>query len=120
MGAWKKMKKNIIVKRSSINETLGSTSEICTDKTGTITENTMQLKNLYLFSTDKLYEESEFSDEALSELIAYAMWSSEPVPFDPMEKELHRLYEQTQKEDRRTAFRSEEHTSELQSRGHLV
>lgn len=105
LGAWKLMKKNIIVKRSSIIETLGSTSVICTDKTGTITENTMQLKNLYLFSTDKLYEESEFSDEALSELIAYAMWSSEPVPFDPMEKELHRLYEQTQKEDRRTAFR---------------
>ena len=32
------------------------------------------------------------------------MWSSEPVPFDPMEKTLHQVYEQTQADDQRKNF----------------
>lgn len=104
LGAWKLMREGIIVKRSSIVETLGSTTVICTDKTGTITENTMQLKLLYDYSSNRLFEEKDFGDTALSKLIDYAMWSSEPVPFDPMEKTLHKVYEHTQTEDHRKAF----------------
>jgi Ca2+-transporting ATPase len=32
------------------------------------------------------------------------MWSSEPVPFDPMEKTLHKVYEETQTSDQRKDF----------------
>jgi Ca2+-transporting ATPase len=46
LGSWKLMKQGVIIKRSSIVETLGSTTVICTDKTGTITENSMKLKAL--------------------------------------------------------------------------
>src|SRR5690606_16302965 len=60
LGAWKLMRQGIIIKRSSIVETLGSTTVICTDKTGTITENSMQLINLYDFQTDKTYGEQAF------------------------------------------------------------
>ena len=101
LGAWKLMRDGIIIKRSSIVETLGSTTVICTDKTGTITENTMQLKYLYDYSSDKTFNESHFNHETLSTLIDYAMWSSEPVPFDPMEQTLHRVYEETQQRDER-------------------
>jgi len=104
LGAWKLMQKNIIVKRSSVIETLGSTTVICTDKTGTITENSMQLKELYLFENDKVYDENSFSSPELSELIEYAMWSSEPVPFDPMEKTIHSIYEKTHPIDWRKNF----------------
>jgi Ca2+-transporting ATPase len=102
LGAWKLMKEGIIVKQSSVVETLGSTTVICTDKTGTITENTMQLKYLYDYTSGKTME--EFRDSSLSELVSYAMWSSEPVPFDPMEKTLHEVYASTQKEDLRGKF----------------
>src|SRR5690606_26141546 len=104
LGAWKLMREGIIIKRSSVVETLGSTTVICTDKTGTITENTMHLKHLYDFHSDQTFDENVFGNEALSELINYAMWSSEPVPFDPMEKTLHRVYEQTQVADQRQNF----------------
>ncbi|KAF2330886.1 cation-translocating P-type ATPase [Flavobacterium nitrogenifigens] len=104
LGAWKLMREGIIVKRSSIVETLGSTTVICTDKTGTITENTMQLKHIYNFATDKVFDENDFSNSDLSTIIDYAMWSSEPVPFDPMEKTLHRLYEKSRKDDQRKDF----------------
>ncbi|MBS1950154.1 MAG: P-type ATPase [Cytophagales bacterium] len=104
LGAWKLMREGIIIKHSGIVETLGSTTVICTDKTGTITENSMRLKLLYDHKTDQTYDERKFSDKNLAELITYAMWSSEPVPFDPMEKTLHQVYAQTQKEDQRKNF----------------
>src|SRR5690606_12151438 len=47
LGAWKLMREGIIIKRSSVVETLGSTTVICADKTGTITENSMRLNALY-------------------------------------------------------------------------
>ncbi|ULT24912.1 HAD-IC family P-type ATPase [Sphingobacterium sp. E70] len=104
LGAWKLMREGIIIKRSSIVETLGSTTVICTDKTGTITANIMQLKHLYDYRSDTVYVEGEFDDKALNELIDYAMWSSEPVPFDPMEITLHKIYEETQKNDLRKDY----------------
>lgn len=104
LGAWKLMREGIIIKRSSIVETLGSVSVICTDKTGTITENSMKLKHFYDYRSDRTYEETEFETTALHELIDYAMWSSEPVPFDPMEITLHKVYEQTQKPDQRKDY----------------
>ncbi|GGC33069.1 ATPase [Parapedobacter defluvii] len=105
LGAWKLMQEGIIIKRSSIVETLGSTTVICTDKTGTITENSMHLIALYDFRTDKRYGDDAFNDPELSTLISYAMWSSEPAPFDPMEKTLHSVYEQTQPNDLRGDYR---------------
>lgn len=105
LGAWKLMREGLIIKRSTIVETLGSTTVICADKTGTITENSMHLKLLFDYKSKATYNENDFGDKRLAELISYAMWSSEPVPFDPMEKTLHQVYEQTQSRDDRHDFK---------------
>lgn len=105
LGAWKLMLNGIIIKRSSIVETLGSVTVICTDKTGTITENVMQLKYLYDYRSDMVYGQEEFNSEKLNRLIDYAMWSSEPVPFDPMEITLHKTYEQNRPDDERKSYK---------------
>ncbi|RYE57701.1 MAG: cation-translocating P-type ATPase, partial [Sphingobacteriales bacterium] len=60
LGAWKLMREGVIIKNSTVVETLGSTTVICTDKTGTITENSMHLKHLYNYQTDTIYEEDDF------------------------------------------------------------
>ena len=104
LGAWKLMREGIIIKRSSVVETLGSTTVICTDKTGTITENSMRLKALYDYRSKKIYGEEAFKEPELTELINFAMWSSEPAPFDPMEKTLHQVYTQTNSKDLRKDF----------------
>src|SRR5690606_3806477 len=104
LGAWKLMRDGIIIKRSSVVETLGSTTVICTDKAGTITENSMRLKALFDHSSDRVFEEGHFDAPELHELVEYAMWSSEPVPFDPMEKTLHQVYGQRQGTDLRKDF----------------
>lgn len=104
LGAWKLMREGIIIKRSNVVETLGSTTVICSDKTGTITENSMHLKLLYDYKTDRIFEENQFDNEGLDELIQYSMWSSEPVPFDPMEKSIHKVYSDTQTKDLRREY----------------
>ncbi|MDH5826951.1 cation-translocating P-type ATPase [Sphingobacterium faecium] len=104
LGAWRLMRDGVIIKKSSIVETLGSTTVICTDKTGTITENTMHLVAVYSEADERTAYEQDYQLPEIASVIQTAMWASEPVPFDPMEKELHRLYEQTEKNDRRAQF----------------
>ncbi len=105
LGSWRLMKEGIIVKKIRTVEALGSATIICTDKTGTITENQMDLQSVYAFSNNQLYEEGNWrnSDEAKA-VIEMAMWASEPIPFDPMEKTLHREYEKMILSDDRTQY----------------
>ena len=56
LGAWRLMKMGIVVKQMKTVETLGSATVICTDKTGTITENKMSLAKLYLLSSNKIFQ----------------------------------------------------------------
>lgn len=103
LGAWRLMKLGIIVKQTKTVETLGSATVICIDKTGTITENRMSLANVFVLSTGKISSPGAGPEEF--ELISAAMWASEPIPFDPMEKALHDAYERSASSDERGRFR---------------
>jgi Ca2+-transporting ATPase len=101
LGAWRLMKQGIIIKQTKTVETLGSATVICTDKTGTITENRMQLAEIYIYKTNQVLSPQHWNTPEGIELLSIAMWASEPVPFDPMEVELHRAYGQATKLDAR-------------------
>ncbi|MCC7026800.1 MAG: cation-translocating P-type ATPase [Saprospiraceae bacterium] len=94
LGAWRLMKMGIIVKQMKTVETLGSATVICTDKTGTITENRMSLVKLFDFETNGVFNIEDIKSKEASALIKLAMWASEPIPFDPMEVAIHNAYDQ--------------------------
>lgn len=110
LGAWRLMKMGIIVKQTKTVETLGSATVICTDKTGTITQNKMSLAQRYIFASNEIKDigtennSSNLSKEEL-ELISISMWASEPIPFDGMEIALHEAYTKLKITDERPNFK---------------
>lgn len=104
LGAWRLMKLGIIVKQTKTVETLGSATVICTDKTGTLTENKMTLAKLFVLSSNQIKSPKAELNESEKELITLAMWASEPIPFDPMEIALHKAYDHIKRSDDRQLF----------------
>ncbi|UFK97237.1 cation-translocating P-type ATPase [Kaistella faecalis] len=105
IGAWRLMKMQIVVKQMKTVETLGSATVICTDKTGTITENRMSLAKIFTLGTQKISSPDQILTAEEKDLIRFAMWASEPIPFDPMETALHDAYQNLNPEDERPRFR---------------
>ncbi len=105
LGAWRLMKLGIVVKQMKTVETLGSATVICTDKTGTITENKMSLAKIFVLATNKISTTEDVSTEEEKKLISLAMWASEPIPFDPMEVALHTAYQGIIKMDERPGYK---------------
>jgi Ca2+-transporting ATPase len=58
MGAWKLSKQNILIRKAVAIETLGATSVLCCDKTGTLTHGQLELKSLIPFPNSQLHIET--------------------------------------------------------------
>lgn len=91
MGAWRISKVKVLTRRAAAIETLGSATVLCTDKTGTLTENRMAVAEL---TTGPLRWRSGLAKApaaALHELLRVGIMASQPNPSDPMEKAIHAL-----------------------------
>ncbi len=86
LGTSQMAKLGIITRQPQTIENLGAVNVICLDKTGTITENKMQLKKLYDFNTGFLEELDSQKILRNESLLRYARLASESDPFDAMEK----------------------------------
>jgi Ca2+-transporting ATPase len=91
MGAWRISKASVLTRRASAVETLGSATVLCSDKTGTLTENRMSVAEMRLpdGSRRRFPSAGGVLEPEFAELTRCAALASSPQPFDPMEKAFH-------------------------------
>jgi len=95
MGAWRISQARVLTRRAAAIESLGAATVLCTDKTGTLTENRMTVARLVLpdgtaFMPDRRAASSGIPD-AFRALVDTGILACAPQPFDPMEKAIHLL-----------------------------
>lgn len=91
LGAWRLSRKNVLTRKPSAIETLGSATVLCTDKTGTITQNKMEVVAIYDGHTT--YSRGELHDQqAIRPIIKTAHAATHPDSIDPMEKAIIESY----------------------------
>jgi Ca2+-transporting ATPase len=91
MGARRISRARVLTRRASAIETLGSTTVLCTDKTGTLTENRMTVVSI-------ISPESRWDRQVNSELrtdirrtLEAALLACPELPVDPMDVAIHAL-----------------------------
>lgn len=97
LGAYKMSRLGIISRQPQVIENLGAITVLCLDKTGTITENKMQVKAIYDVEAGELLDVVENRSLKDNVVLQYAALASERDPFDAMEKAIWELYDVTEK-----------------------
>jgi Ca2+-transporting ATPase len=93
LGAWRLARVNVLTRRLAAIETLGATTVLCVDKTGTLTENQMSIAALYAdgIEWDPNLVPARPLPVEFAELLEFGILASRSEGFDPMDKALHRL-----------------------------
>jgi Ca2+-transporting ATPase len=87
LGAWRISQRNVLTRRASAIETLGSATVLCVDKTGTLTQNQMSVKKLFAAGQfQELYASgSNHLRDGIAELLEFGVLASQREGFDPMD-----------------------------------
>ncbi len=94
MGTWRISQARVLTRRAASIEALGATTVLCTDKTGTLTENRMAIVRLWTPEDGVFAVEGHEGLELPSSfdgLVAAGRLASAIEPFDPMEKAFQML-----------------------------
>lgn len=100
LGAWRLSHQKVLIRRMRALETLGAITVLCVDKTGTLTQNRMQVAAMDAAATNaahhpdgvlQLAPNTTELPEATHALLEYAILASEALPVDPMERAFHEL-----------------------------
>ncbi|MCX7214808.1 MAG: cation-translocating P-type ATPase [Burkholderiales bacterium] len=86
-------KLDVLTRRLDAIETLGETSVLCVDKTGTLTKNQMQVVALHAADASDLAQSEVGTTLSMTQqtLLQHALLASEITPHDAMEKAIHQL-----------------------------
>ena len=86
LGAWRISQRKVLTRRVPAVEALGAISVLAVDKTGTLTQNRMQIAELQLAGETFRDQGARELPESFHELVEFAMLATPSDPFDPMEK----------------------------------
>ncbi|MCW7467165.1 cation-translocating P-type ATPase [Leptospira levettii] len=85
LGAYRLSTKNVLVRRSSIIETLGAATVLCSDKTGTITKNKMKVGKITTIDSEENLEKINEVSYLSKSILQIAYFASKHPSFDPMD-----------------------------------
>lgn len=88
LGAWRLARIQVLSRRPAVVEALGAATVLCVDKTGTLTENRMQLRRLVAAGADVCVQPGMPLPEAVHRLLAFGMLASRRGSIDPMDRAL--------------------------------
>jgi P-type Ca2+ transporter type 2C len=90
LGAWRMSQRRVLARRSAAIETLGSATVVCVDKTGTLTMNTMTVRELIVDDSVHLLDDQPLPSP-FHDLAEFAVLASPVDPFDPMDRAFKEL-----------------------------
>ena len=93
LGAWRISQSNVLTRRASAIETLGSATVLCVDKTGTLTQNQMAVRKLFAGGQVQEVDGSGVLRDGLPELLEFGVLASQREGFDPMDSALQQTGE---------------------------
>jgi Ca2+-transporting ATPase len=85
LGAWRMSQHQVLTRRAPAIEALGAASVVCVDKTGTLTLNAMELRELVV-GDERWVLDGRPLPEAFHEAAEYGVLASPVDPFDPMDR----------------------------------
>src|SRR5450631_1361172 len=91
MGAWRISQARVLTRRASAIETLGATTVLCTDKTGTLTENRMTVVALRCADSRWDNGAAETLTQQMKDVVECALSASAREPSDPMDLAVHAM-----------------------------
>ena len=95
LGAWRLSQKNVLTRKPSAIETLGSATVLCSDKTGTITQNKMKVAALYDGVQVAIRPTLEKNSSPFGNLLRVAFQASNYNSIDPMEKAIDLAHQES-------------------------
>jgi P-type Ca2+ transporter type 2C len=91
LGAWRISQHKVLTRRVPAVEALGAISVLAVDKTGTLTQNRMQVAELDLIGDTFRDAGADALPESFHALVEFAMLATPADPFDPMEKAIQQF-----------------------------
>ncbi len=88
LGAWRMSKHNVLTRRMNAIQNLGSATVLCSDKTGTLTQNKMTLEKIWADGKSVSLGTASELPEWAHETLEYAVLASQKEPYDPMERSI--------------------------------
>ena len=95
LGAWRMSQRHVLTRRAHSIEALGAVTVVCVDKTGTLTMNSMTVRELIVGDDDVLVVDDDVLPEEFHGIVEYAVLASPVVAFDPMDRAFTALGERT-------------------------
>ena len=96
LGAWRMARAKVVARKPAAIEALGAISVLCVDKTGTLTENRMEIAEIH--TEERIWRNTEIPDENIAEAIRIAALATPKSAYDPMDIAFQKLAKTTQME----------------------